>query len=186
MSFVNIKIEKICTKAKASKILVLSVSMMSILGSTAQSMEVDFSRRQVNFNKVENFDRSPTSSAQDSTPSILHEVFDSSLADSVEPTQDIVIMNTEKGFVPDSVHLKKGGNYRIHLVNINGKEKNVSFILDAFSEHHNTFYGEHKIFNVTPKMDGIFSYLCPETAVQGKFIVYSDNRDVTGRKPASK
>ncbi|MNT71877.1 hypothetical protein D3C72_2104170 [compost metagenome] len=110
---------------------------------------------------------------------ILEQVFDS-----VEPAQDIVIMNTDKGFVPETVRLKKGNSYRIHVVNVNGKEKNVSFILDAFSEHHNTVFGEQKTFNVSPKTDGIFSYQCPETAVQGKFIIYSDSGK-SDRKPAS-
>lgn len=94
-------------------------------------------------------------------------------------------MNTEKGFVPAQVRLKKGGNYRIHVVNVNNKEKNVSFVLDAFSEHHNTVFGEQKTFHVTPKTDGIFSYQCPETAVQGKFIIYSDAA-TPDRMPASK
>ncbi len=93
-------------------------------------------------------------------------------------------MNTDKGFVPETVRLKKGGNYRIHVVNVNGKEKNVSFVLDAFSEHHNTVFGEQKTFSVSPKTDGIFSYQCPETAVQGKFIIYTD-AGAADRKPAS-
>jgi plastocyanin len=147
----------------------------------ANAWEVDFSRRQVDFNKVTNEDRLPASIKEDQSVSILSGVFDS-----VEPTQDIVIMNTEKGFVPETVRLKKGNNYRIHVVNVNGKEKNVSFVLDAFSEHHNTVFGEEKTFNVMPKTDGIFSYQCPETAVQGKFIIYSDANSVPGgRKPAS-
>jgi plastocyanin len=124
---------------------------------------------------VKNDDRTPASTKVSESSSILSQVFDSA-----EPAQDIVIMNTDKGFVPDTVRLKKGGNYRIHVVNVNQKEKNVSFILDAFSEHHNTIFGEQKTFNVTPKTDGIFSYQCPETAIQGKFIIYSD-----ARKPAS-
>ena len=143
--------------------------------------EVDFSRRQVDFNKVSNDDRLPASIQEDQSAKILTKVFDS-----VEPTQDIVIMNTDKGFVPETVRLRKGNNYRVHIVNVNGKEKNVSFVLDAFSEHHNTVFGEQKTFYVTPKADGIFSYQCPETAVQGKFIIFSDQGSGGGnRKPAS-
>jgi plastocyanin len=143
--------------------------------------EIDFSRRQVEFNKVKNEDRLPASIQEDQSATILNKVFES-----VEPTQDIVIMNTEKGFIPDTVRLRKGNNYRVHIVNVNGKEKNVSFVLDAFSEHHNTVFGEEKTFYVTPKTDGIFSYQCPETAVQGKFIIYSDVAGGAGdRKPAS-
>lgn len=169
MSFVSFRIAQSCTKILAGFLL---------LSSTAYAWEVDFSRRQVQFNKVKNEDRLPASVQEDQSVNILSKVFDT-----VEPTQDIVIMNTDKGFVPDQVRLKKGGNYRIHVVNVNNKEKNVSFVLDAFSEHHNTVFGEQKTFHVTPKTDGIFSYQCPETAVQGKFIIYSDAG--ADRKPAS-
>lgn len=170
MSFVNSKIAKNCT----------SLLIALLFTSAAHAWEVDFSRRQVDFNKVSNEDRLPASIQEDQSVSILSKVFDS-----VEPTQDIVIMNTEKGFVPETLRLKKGNNYRIHVVNVNGKEKNVSFVLDAFSEHHNTVFGEEKTFSVMPKTDGVFSYQCPETAVQGKIIIYSDATASGGRKPAS-
>ncbi|WP_347359671.1 cupredoxin domain-containing protein [Bdellovibrio sp.] len=169
MSFVSSKIAQSCTK----------VLCLLLLSSVANAWEVDFSRRQVEFNKVKNEDRLPASVQEDQSVNILSKVFDS-----VEPTQDIVIMNTDKGFVPEQVRLKKGGNYRVHIVNVNSKEKNVSFVLDAFSEHHNTVFGEQKTFFVNPKTDGIFSYQCPETAVQGKFIIYSDAA-AADRKPAS-
>lgn len=169
MSFVSSKIAKSCTK----------IACLLLISSMAHAWEVDFSRRQVEFNKVKNEDRLPASVQEDQSVNILNKVFDS-----VEPTQDIVIMNTDKGFVPAQVRLKKGGNYRIHVVNVNNKEKNVSFVLDAFSEHHNTVFGEQKTFHVTPKTDGIFSYQCPETAVQGKFIIYTDAA-AADRKPAS-
>ena len=169
MSFVNSKTAKSFT----------SFFAFLMMATQAQAFEVDFSRRQVDFNKVKNEDRLPASIQEDQSVSILGKVFDS-----VEPTQDIVIMNTDNGFVPETVRLKKGNNYRIHVVNVNNKEKNVSFILDAFSEHHNTVFGEQKTFNVSPKTDGIFSYQCPETAVQGKFIIYSDAAN-SGRRPAS-
>lgn len=173
MSSVNFKIVKTCTK--------ISMLLLLMVAGTAQALEVDFSRRQVEFNKVSNEDRLPASVQEDESTSILSRVFES-----VEPTQDIVIMNTDKGFVPDTVRLRKGNSYRVHIVNVNGKEKNVSFVLDAFSEHHNTVFGEQKVFNVTPKTDGIFSYQCPETAIQGKFIIYSDANNVASeRKPAS-
>lgn len=170
MSSVNSKIVQSCTKIAL---------LIFFVAPSVQAFEVDFSRRQVDFNRVKNEDRLPASIQEDQSATILSKVFEA-----VEPTQDIVIMNTDKGFVPDTVRLKKGNSYRIHVVNVNGKEKNVSFVLDAFSEHHNTVFGEQKTFYVSPKTDGIFSYQCPETAVQGKFIIYSDvgNSD---RKPAS-
>ncbi|GIL18243.1 MAG: hypothetical protein BroJett040_19940 [Oligoflexia bacterium] len=103
-----------------------------------------------------------------------------SFLDSMGPTQDIVIINTEKGFVPETVRVKKGQNYRFHVVNVNDKEKNVSFMLDAFAQHHATYFGLEKSFTLQPKMEGIYSFHCPETAKQGKIIVTTDER-----KPAS-
>lgn len=169
MSFVNFKTVQACIKIVSGLFIALP----------AMAWEVDFSRREVDFTQVKNESRLPASASQSESTEILNRVFDA-----VEPAQDIVIMNTEKGFVPETVRLRKGSNYRIHVVNVNGKEKNVSFVLDAFSEHHNTVFGEQKTFQVTPKTDGIFSYQCPETAVQGKFIIYSD-ASTPGRKPAS-
>ncbi len=109
----------------------------------------------------------------------------SSFFESVEPTQEIVIMNTEKGFIPGTVHLKKGRHYKIHVVNVNDKEKNTSFVLDAFSEHHATYFGQQKSFSISPKTDGVFSFQCPETAQQGRIIVFSDEKN-PGRQPASR
>lgn len=174
MSFANTKIVQNCIKS----------ALIFFGASSAIAWEVDFSRRQVDFSRVQNEDRLPASIQEDESVGPLTRVFDS-----IEPSLDIVIMNTEKGFVPASIHLKKGNSYRIHVVNVNNKEKNISFVLDAFSEHHNTVFGEQKTFSVTPKMDGIFSYQCPETAVQGKFIVSSDSSSgsvVNNRSPASK
>ncbi|MGZ3772404.1 MAG: cupredoxin domain-containing protein [Pseudobdellovibrionaceae bacterium] len=174
MNFVNTKIVQSCINF-ASALFFLGASFTS----SAIAWEVDFSRRQVDFNRVQNEDRLPASIQEEQIAvGPLTKVFDS-----VEPSLDIVIINTDKGFVPDTIHLKKGSSYRIHVVNVNSKEKNISFVLDAFSEHHNTVFGEQKVFSVTPKTDGIFSYQCPETAIQGKFIVSSEE---SPRKPASK
>ncbi|HEY8272744.1 MAG TPA: cupredoxin domain-containing protein [Pseudobdellovibrionaceae bacterium] len=126
------------------------------------------SRRQLDFNRVTNQNRLPDSTKPDETQNLFGQVFDS-----IEPTQDIVILNTEKGFMPDTLRVKKGNSYRIHVVNVNSKDKNVSFVLDAFSEHHNTLYGQERVFNLNPKVEGVFSYQCPETAVQGRIIVIS-------------
>ncbi|MBK9323894.1 MAG: cupredoxin domain-containing protein [Bdellovibrionaceae bacterium] len=138
------------------------------------------SRRQLDFSRVSDQSRLPASTEVDETQTLFGQVFDS-----VEPTQDIVILNTEKGFVPETIRVKKGNSYRIHVVNVNQKEKNISFVLDAFSEHHSTVYGQERSFNLHPKVDGIFSYQCPETAVQGRVIVMSKSSDGE-RKPASK
>jgi heme/copper-type cytochrome/quinol oxidase subunit 2 len=161
-----------------SKIAVACTSILLLINS-AHAWEVDMSRRQLDFNRVTDQNRLPASVSTDETKTVFGHVFDS-----VEPTQDIVILNTDKGFVPDTVRVKKGNSYRIHVVNVSSKDKNVSFVLDAFSEHHNTVYGQERTFNLNPKVDGVFSYQCPETAVQGKFIVISNTAD-SERKPAS-
>jgi hypothetical protein len=166
VSSVNSKIAKNFIKI----VLLVSVSI------PAFAWEVDFSRRQTEFNKIQNSDRLPASVSDEKSMSFVTQIFEGS-----EPTQDVVIMNTEKGFIPETIRLKKNGNYRFHIVNVNQKEKNVSFILDAFSEHHNTIFGEEKSFTVAPKTDGVFSYQCPETAVQGKIIIFTEGE----RKPAS-
>lgn len=166
MSLWNSRIATVCTS------LLLTASIV-------QAWEVDMSRRQLDFSRVTNQSRLPASTTVDETQSLFSQAFDS-----VEPTQDIVILNTEKGFVPDTIRVKKGSNYRIHVVNVNNKDKNVSFVLDAFSEHHNTVYGQLRVFNLNPKADGVFSFQCPETAKQGRLIVISNSTDA-GRVPAS-
>ncbi len=141
-----------------------------------KAWEVDMSRRQKELSKS----RVPASivdEAKTENPSNLLTHF----FDSIDPTQEIVIINTPNGFVPSAIRLKKGMNYKIHIVNVNDKQKNSSFILEAFSEHHATYFGQEKNFTVSPKAEGIFSFQCPETAHQGKIIVFTDSE----RKPAS-
>jgi plastocyanin domain-containing protein len=140
--------------------------------------EVDLTRRQKDLKSM----RMPASIVDE--PQKPAESMVSSFFESTDPTQEIVIMNTEKGFVPETLHLKKGQNYKIFIVNVNDKEKNTSFVLDAFSEHHATYFGQQKSFSISPKADGIFSFQCPETARQGRIIVFSDDLN-PARKPAS-
>lgn len=139
-----------------------------------RAWEVDFSRRKKELKSM----RLPASIVDEAQKK---QDLTTNYFDAVEPTQEIVIMNTDKGFVPETIRLKKGNNYKIFVVNVNGSEKNASFILDAFSEHHATYFGQQKSFTLSPKADGIFSYQCPETAKQGKVIIFSDD----SRKPAS-
>lgn len=156
---------------------VLAFLLAFFMQVSVKAWEVDMSRRQKDIQRNQS-SRGPASLfLEEKKPEKLVESF----FDAMGPTQEIVILNTEKGFVPESVKLKKGNNYKIHVVNVNEKEKNVSFILDAFSEHHGTYYGQAKTFTVNPKTEGIFSFQCPETAKQGRFIIYSDDH----RKPAS-
>lgn len=145
----------------------------------AYSWEVDFSRRQVQFDTVSDSSRTPASISESQSTSLVGSIFEAT-----EPMQDIVILNTENGFIPSTIRLKKGNKYRVHVVNVNSKEKNVSFVMDAFSEHHNTIFGEEKKFEISPKADGIYSFQCPETAIQGKVVIFSDSKSKE-RQPAS-
>lgn len=154
----------------------LTVIACVAMASSALAWDVDFSRRQVDFKRVSNQSRLPASVGTSEKVGLMDKVFD--LA---EPTQDLVILNTPKGFVPETVHLRKGATYRVHVVNVNESEKNVSFVLDAFSEHHNTVFGKARTFTISPKADGVFDFLCPETATQGRFVVAAPER-----APASK
>lgn len=146
---------------------------------SVKAWEVDMSRRKKDLNSM----RLPASIVD--MPQKPEDGMIANFFQSVEPTQEIVIMNTENGFIPGTIHLKKGQSYKIFIVNVNDKEKNTSFILDAFSEHHATYFGQQKSFSISPKADGIFSFQCPETAQQGKIIVFSDEMNVN-RLPASR
>ena len=170
MNFANFKTVKNYTKLR--KIILAALILFAVLH--AKALEVDFSRRQVEFQKIEDQNRLPAS-APSAPLSPLAQVLDAT-----DVAQDIVIMNTEAGFIPQTLRLRKGGTYRIHVVNVNAKDKNISFVLDAFSEQHNTLFGQTRSFKLTPKVEGTFSYQCPETAEQGRLVIFSDER-----KPAS-
>ena len=112
--------------------------------------------------------RHPASTVETGKRGVLGKLFDVG-----EPTQEMVLLNTESGFVPSSLRLRKGAHYLVHVVNVNEKEKNVSFVLDSFGEHHATYYGKIKSFRVEPKKDGVYSFQCPETSAEGRVLVYS-------------
>lgn len=175
MSFASSRTAKICIDRLNAR-LIAAVSAVVLSVAPAFAWEIDLSRRQVDFNRVTEQSRLPASETTSEPAGLL----DRALA-AAEPSQDVVIMNTEKGFVPSTVYFRKGGSYRVHVVNVNAKEKNVSFVFDAFSEHHNTLFGQVKTFTVTPKADGVFSFQCPETAMQGRAVVAVPGE----RKPAS-
>jgi hypothetical protein len=134
-----------------------------------KAWEIDMSRRQLEFTEVKEVDQS--NKVQNVESSVFESIFEPTGA-----TQDIVILNTEKGFVPETVTLRKNQVYRFHVVNVNEKNKNVSFKFDAFSENHNTVFGKPKEFQVQPKQDGIFSFHCPETELKGKVVIISSDR----------
>ena len=65
-------------------------------------------------------------------------------------------------------------------------------MLDAFSEHHGTYFGDEVVFEIEPRKEGLFSFQCPETLAKGKFVVYASDVPVESplesiklRRPAS-
>ena len=109
--------------------------------------------------------------------------FFQSLFENHDVAQEIVLLNTDKGFVPASIRVKRGQSYKINVVNVNEQEKNVSFVLDSFSEHHATYYGKIKTFVIKPQKEGVFRFVSPETGAQGKLVVYPEGPE--NRLPAS-
>lgn len=146
--------------------------------TTWADWSIDFSRRT---NELRKKDLETPKNAK-KEPGIFDSFFDSA-----EPVQELVIMNTKKGFIPSTINVKTDRHYKINVVNINEDDKNVSFVLDAFSEHHATYYGQLKTFMINPKKEGIYSFQCPETSAQGRLIVYpgKDKDDLLMRAPAS-
>lgn len=105
--------------------------------------------------------------------------------DASEPVTEVVIMNTQKGFVPNTIRLRKDVKYKLHVVNVNEKEKNISFVLDGFSEHQSTYYGKVKSFYLQPTREGVYSFNCPETSVEGRLVVFAPPGAANIRTPAS-
>jgi hypothetical protein len=143
---------------------------------------IDLTRRQVDFNRITD-QRMPASNMK-STPGVSNpssEVVDAlkNIVNPIVPSQEIVIVQNENGFVPNTIQLKKDEVYQIYILNLNSKEKNVSFLLESFDQSHSTFFGVMKSFKISPKLEGVFSYQSPETGSEGKIVV------VDGRKPAS-
>lgn len=136
-----------------------------------RAWEIDMSRRQLEFSEVKEVDQS--GKTQTGPMTVFESLFEPSGA-----TQDIVIINTDSGFVPETITLRKNQVYRFHVVNVNEKNKNISFKFDAFSENHNTIFGKPKVFQVQPKQEGIFSFHCPETELKGKVVIIGNDRSL--------
>lgn len=88
--------------------------------------------------------------------------------------RDIVVMQTENGFVPQIINLKVGESYTFHIVNVNSKAKNASFMLDGFSENHATYFGTTRTFEIKPKVTGKFKFQSPEPGYFGEINVDGD------------
>ncbi len=195
MSSVNFKTAKNYTNNDVMKnirlffkVFLFTTCFLMHVKVRAEDWSIDLSRRQTDFSKIQNV-RMPASNAQPFLESAPTKKNDSDILQAIQasvnptaPSQDIVIIQNENGFVPDQLNLKKGEVYQIHIVNLNTKEKNVSFLMDSFSQSHNTVFGVTKTFKIQPQVEGVFSYQSPETGVAGKVIVVSEGL----RKPASK
>ena len=164
MSSVSIKSARLFIK-------LILFTLFSFSSLKVKAWEVDFSRRKIDFQSVQDQSRLPASQESTENLSLVEQIFDPQ-----EIPQDIVILATEKGFIPDEVRLKKNGTYRIHVVNVNSERKNTSFVLDAFSEFHGTPYGTQKTFQVIPKKEGVFAFTSPEVGLRGKLVIYERPR----------
>ncbi len=186
---------KLCTSltpraplARAIVVATVALFFAGIFSGDTASAEwkVDFSRR-TQQTRTQDL-REPASSElpvdaspnQQQPPGFFESLFQPS-----DIAQEIVVLNTDKGFVPSTIRVKKGMNYQIHVVNVNEKEKNVSFVLDSFSEHHATFFGKIKSFVIRPQKEGVFKFNSPETSAQGKLVVFPTDGKAENRAPAS-
>lgn len=138
------------------------IAVTLFLAKSVFAFEIDFSRRKPHL-------KEPTVIAPEENTSELVSI--NHVTENFAPSQDVVILNTASGFIPKSLSLKEGTKYKIHVVNVNENEKNVSFIMSAFAQHHGTYYGQIKTFEVTPKKEGVYTYQCPETSLEGRVVV---------------
>jgi hypothetical protein len=147
-------------------VLISFVVCLGFIATDARAWEIDLSKRRKQFHRDPASEAEPTK-AQNA---------DTGFLDQVLPTNpsatEIVIISTEDGFIPKQVRLRKDATYTVYLVNVNEKEKNASFILDAFSEHHGTYFGKIKKFTMTPKKEGVYSFSSPETGFEGRVVVF--------------
>ena len=163
------------------KFLIFTLTTIMTTSAFAE-WTIDLSRRQKDLQRLER----DALLAQDKKQNPIEQILENE-----QPKEEVVIANTEKGFVPHMIRLKKDQAYQVTIVNVNKSRKNVSFMLDAFAEHHGTFFGEAVTFTVRPQKEGLFSYYCPEAEFTGKVLVYNPDENlqpippVQIRQPAS-
>ncbi|MCB0378209.1 MAG: cupredoxin domain-containing protein [Bdellovibrionales bacterium] len=151
------------------KTLSLALVILFFLPSAMAEWKIDFSRRQQDLIELEK----QQTTYKEEQKTILDMV-----TDRQAPLQDLVIINTHSGFYPQNVQVRKNQRYRIHVVNVNKDNKNVSFMMDAFSQHHGTYFGEEVTFVIEPRREGMFDFQCPETAAKGHFVVFASDSPV--------
>ena len=148
---------------------ILIIVLLMLIAQSGNAWDVDFSRRQ----KPSSATTTTETTQQDGVsfiPKSAHNDKD------VGVRQELVILNTQKGFVPSQVRLVKGQHYKVHVVNVNEEKKNVSFIMDGFDQHYATYYGQIKTFNLDPDKEGVFEFECPETTYMGKAVVFGTGK----------
>lgn len=153
----------------------------SLSFKTVAEWNFDFSRRGSLQPKKNEPLRQPSS---ESLPQVEPLDLWSGLQTSEEPTQEMVILSTKTGFVPDRVRMRAGQRYKVTVVNVNEEHKNISFVLEAFSEFHGTYYGQLKSFFVKPAKEGQVSFTTPELGHKGQLIVMPAPEGIEIRKPA--
>jgi plastocyanin len=151
-----------------TKSFIYSFAFIFLLSEFALAWNIDLSRRRKDLRRQEASVK--TESMAEKPMEMIGKVFP------IEPKQEVVILNTEKGFVPSTLRLRQGQRYKIHVVNVNKENQNVSFIMDYYGQHHGTFYGNVKSFVLKTEKEGVFSYQCPETAFEGTMVVYSEGK----------
>lgn len=161
------------------------ILIFTLIAINAQAeWEVDFSRRYKDIMKKDKEAPVMEDVIVDEKSSGFLDV----ILDRQAPIQEIVLMNSEEGFIPNRINLKMGFRYKFNLINVSKKNRNVSFMLDDFSEHHGTYYGERVSFVIDPKKEGIYSFMCPETGAKGNIVVYNATTEpeppVSIRQPA--
>ena len=165
------------------KFTLLFITFVFFSGSLRADWSVDFSRRQKDLVEMEK----RVKIYKEEKKSVLD-----MLTDRQEPMQDLVIINTKEGFRPQRIQVKRHQRYRISVVNVNKGKKNISFMLDAFSQHHGTYFGEQVVFEIEPRKEGLFDFHCPETSSKGQLVVYASDNPIESplesikiRRPAS-
>lgn len=157
--------------------LVFVLAQCLNLSIASAEWKVDLTRRSGQLSKHVLLEKEP--------PKKSRGVFDAVFSSS-EPIQEIVILNTEKGFVPSKIKVREGHQYKVHVVNVAEKNKNVSFVMESFSEFHSTYFGKINTFKMKPKATGVFNFQCPETSAQGKLVVLPNSyQGPSIRQPAS-
>ncbi len=159
------------------------VAIGILLSSHAVAWEVDLSRREGDLQ------RNPASAPRPVIELPVPGFIKDFIVGEKPKGGDIVILNTAKGFVPNQIQVTTGESYTIHVVNVNETEKNISFILDSFAEHFGTFYGKTKTFTIQPTKEGVYTFISPEVAAEGKLVVTKSEPQaqpvVENRLPAS-